>query len=416
MLFRGGYKNGISVFCIGFIACLSLSFFASPANAQVTELTGDDTQGLIAPGINIESGLPADNAGYRSRYGVYERALVKAVDQIGAQTENGAALRYNYTLQILSGEYKNKTFTVRQQEDAVKIRPHVGDTIMIFLQPGGSDTEPQIFLETYDRKNLYIAALAILVLLMLFFFGLRGLIFFTLLLLSVWIGIYTTIPLYLRGWNFLLVIFLSTVLLSSLCSLILIGWHKKTLLAASSTIIGTMLTAFIANIIAKSMHMHVSLNEMATFLLSNHPTINPNNLILIGFVFAAFAIIQDLSISIVCGMSELKKLKPEINSKQLFKAGLDIGREHSGTMILILAFAWIGGSISIFLYRYQIQTTWLYFLNQDSVANTLLLAIIGTIGIIASIPITSAISSLAYAKLPKPEEPTISKPSIFPSP
>jgi uncharacterized membrane protein len=85
-------------------------------------------------------------------------------------------------------------------------------------------------------------------------------------------------------------------------------------------------------------------------------------------------------------------------------------------MILILAFAWIGGSISIFLYRYQIQTTWLYFLNQDSVANTLLLAIIGTIGIIASIPITSAISSLAYAKLPKPEEPTISKPSIFPSP
>ncbi len=171
MHFWDGYKLRILILLIGFFACLSLSFLTLQANAQVTELTGNSTENLIAPGINVESNGAVENTNDRSRYGVYERALVKAIDQIGAQTDNGAALKFNYTIQIISGEYKDKTYTVNGQEGLGKIRPHPGDTIMVFLQPGGSDTEPQIYLESYDRKNLYLAAFTVLIFILLFFYA-----------------------------------------------------------------------------------------------------------------------------------------------------------------------------------------------------------------------------------------------------
>lgn len=403
MIFQGGYKYAIRIFFIGLFSCLSLSFFTIQTNAQMTELTSNSTENLIIPGVDIESDASLNNANYRSRYGTYERALVKAVDQIGAQTETGAVLKFNYTIQIISGTHKNKTFTVREQESSEKIQPLPGDTIMVFMQPSGSETEPKIFFETYDRKNIYLASFALLIFILLFFFGLRGLQIITVLSLIVILGVYTTIPLYLRGWNIILITFLSITLLSTASSLILHGWRKTSLLTIIATVSGTMLSALLAIIAAKAMHMQISLDGAAAALLADHPTINSAHLILIGFILVSFAIIQDLSASIVNGMHELKKIKPEYGYKDLFRTGINIGREHAGTMSIILALAWIGSSISMVLYRYQIQTSWLYFLNQDAVANTLLLAIAGTSGIIASVPITSLISSISYAKIPQLE-------------
>ncbi|GEM_PF-3284449 len=400
MIFQNKHKNTNHIFFVGFFVFLNLFFFTPQAHAQIIELTASSTEDLILPGINIESDNSSYNTNYRSRYGSYERALVKAVDQIGVQTENGATLKFNYTIQIISGAYKNKTFTIKEQKNSQKILPSPGDAIMVFIQPEGLDAEPKIFFETYDRRNIYIISYGLLIFVLLFFFGLRGLQIFAILNLTVLLGIYTTIPLYLRGWNIFLISFLSITILSTLSSLILNGRRKASLLTIISTVSGTMLTTTIAIITATSMHMQVSLDANASTILANNPTLNPNYLILIGFILICFAIIQDISSSIISGMIELKKINPEKNWKNLFRIGINIGREHASTMGAILAFAWIGSAISIFLYRYQVQTSWLNFLNQDFTANTLLLTIVGTIGIVISIPITSAIASITFVKIP----------------
>jgi uncharacterized membrane protein len=424
---EGEYKKTMQMCLYGFFA----AFLLLPllANAQeVPELTGTSTEALLGPGVAIdstttipeptvtetaapESTQPSAQTtiAERSRYGNYERALVKAVDQITSQTDTGAELKYNYTVQILTGDFKDKTYTVRNpSRDSIK--PATGDLIMVFVQPGGNN-EPQIFFETFDRKNIYIFSIGILLLLLLIFFGLRGLIIAGALSITLWLAIYTTIPLYLRDWPLLLVMTLAALLLSAISSLMLFGWHKKVITTTLSTTIGTIATTIIAEIFAKSMHLNIALDATSQAFFKDHPTTDPAKLILIGLILACFAIIQDIASSISCGVAEFKKMRKNATWKNLFTSGMNIGRSHVATMILVLTLTWVGGAIYIFLFRYQNDTSWLHFLNQDTVSSVFLLAIAGTIGIITSVPIAALISAIAWTRITPPEDPSRPIPS-----
>jgi uncharacterized membrane protein len=425
---EGGYKKTMQMCLFGFFATfLLLAPLAS--NAQVPEITGTSTENLMGPGVNIDvapDNLESNNAPSesesatseptvinniveRSRYGSYERAIVKAVDQITSQTETGAELKNNYTIQILTGDFKDKTFSIRGGPSD-KLIPETGDLIMVFIQPGGND-RPQIFFETYDRKNIYIFSLIFLTIILLVLFGLRGLLIGLTVCLVLWLGIYTSIPLYLRNWPILLVTSLTTLLLSTISSLLLFGWHKKAITTTIATILATALTTIIAQIITSSMHLTVTFDAIGQAFFKDHPTINPSQLIIIGLILACFAIIQDITSSISCGVAELKKIRPNAKWQELFTSGMNIGRTHAATMILVLVLTWIGSSISIFLYRYQQHTSWLHFLNQDAVSATMLLAIAGTIGILFSVPIAAIISATAWTSIPKPKDPSTPIPS-----
>ncbi len=420
----GGYKQTMQMCLFGIFAAFFI-FFPFLTNAQVPELTGSSTQGLLVPGVNIDTPgttQPAPEVNTdpnqipiittiaeRSRYGNYERALIKAIDQINSQTETGAELRFNYTIQILSGDFKDKTYNVRSTSQD-NIKPANGDLIMVFVQPGGND-QPQIFLETYDRKNIYMFSIGILIILLIAFFGLRGLIIAGALSLTLWLAIYTTIPLYLRDWPLLLVITLASLLLSLISSLLLFGWHKKVIATTISTTIGTIVTTIIAEIFAKIMHLTNAYDAVGQSFFKDHPTIDPAKLILIGLILACFAIIQDISSSISCGVAELKKIRKNATWKDLFTSGMNIGRSHIATMSLVLVLTWVGASIYIFLFRYQNDTSWLHFLNQNDVSATFLLAIAGTIGIITSVPISALISAIAWTRITPPEDPSKPVPS-----
>lgn len=395
-----------------FIAFFTFITGSHKTLAQVPEITGSSTDELLVPGINIDAGsnpAAASLTTERSRYGSYERAIIKAVDQINSQTEAGAELKYNYTVQIITGELKDKTYTVRSSPEN-NITPGSGDIIMVFIQPGGSE-QPKIFFETFDRKNLYIFSLAILILLLLILFGLRGLIIACGVALSLWLAIYTTLPLYLRDWPLLLVIAIASLLMSLTGSLLLFGWHKKVITTTIATVLGTTISAIIAQLFASTMHLTVALDTTGKAFFTDHPTIMPSKILVIGLILACFAIIQDISSSISCGVAELKKIRQNTSWKDLFTSGMNIGRTHAATMLLVLLLAWVGGSIHIFLFRYQNDTGWLHFLNQDIVSSVFLLAIAGTIGVIISIPISALVVAIAWTRITPPEDPTKPVPS-----
>ncbi|MBD3281162.1 hypothetical protein GF391_00255 [Candidatus Uhrbacteria bacterium] len=407
MLNSGGLKPILKTAFFGltafFIYFLPVHAFAQ----EVPEITGTSTEALMGPGVNIESAPNSQSAPIpagtveRSRYGTYERALVKAVNQINSQTANGANLQYNYTITILSGNFKGQTYTIKSSPSD-KIAPNSGELIMVFLQPSGNN-QPRIFLETYDRKNLYIFSLLILSILLLIFFGLRGLLIGTAAILILWLGIYTTIPLYLRGWPLVIIIALTATLLSSISSFLQFGWNRKIITTVLSTVSATILTAIIAQIMAGAMHLSISLDAVSKNFFLDNPTINPANILLIGLILACFAIIQDIASSISCGIAELRRIKASAGWKRLFTTGMNIGRAHAETMITVLILAWVGASIYIFIYRYQLHDSWLHFFNQNPVASAFLLAIAGTMGIILSVPIASLISAAAWTRITPPD-------------
>lgn len=394
MIKTGGLKPILKTAFFGFLV-LFIWFSACNAQAQeVPQLTGSSTEDLLGPGMMIEAG---DIGVERSRYGSYERAIVKAVDKVSQQTQNGAEQKNNYTLTILTGDFKNQTFTVRNSPND-KIQPKEGDLVMVFIQPGGSD-QPKIFLETYDRKNIYLISLILLSLILLALFGLRGLAMVALTFLVLWLGVYTTLPLYLRGWPILIITALTATLLSVIISLFQFGWQRKVITTTISTVASTLIAGIIILIMSQSMNLTPELNIVAQSFFKDQPMIDPAGFLIIGLILACFAIIQDTASSISCGLAEFKKIEPQTNWKELFTKGMNIGRAHSFTMIIVLTLAWMGASMFIFVNRYQLHNSWLHFLNQDPVSAVLILIIAGIMGIALSVPITAAINASAWTRI-----------------
>lgn len=339
-----------------------------------------------------------------NRFGSYERAIVKKIVSENVQTQDGAIQQLRYTIEILSGDFKDQwhTFTLSALTASRNLQPQEGDNIVVFIQPDGQNS-PKIFLESYDRRNIIIIGLIILFLLLIVIAGGKGLKAMLITALAIFLSIYIPLPLFARNWPVVLIIFLYALALSASIALILHGWSKKTLATVLGTTITAAITSLLTSYFVSAANITGTLSAASTRFFTDNPMLNPQQLIIIGLTAAAFAIILDITVSISCAVQELKNLKSNSGFKELFASGMQIGGEHLLTMSLILPLALLGTSIFIFLARYQ-NTPWIQFINQNETSFLIILSIAGFIGIIISIPVTAAFSALLHSPRVKKDD------------
>ena len=116
-----------------------------------------------------------------------------------------------------------------------------------------------------------------------------------------------------------------------------------------------------------------------------------------GILIASLGAVMDVAMSVSSSLHEIKLNSPDISAKDMFKSGINIGRDMIGTMSNTLILAYVGGSLSlvmiIYAYSYQMHQ----ILNMYSVAIEIMRGISGTMGIILTVPITSLITSMLLA-------------------
>jgi len=96
--------------------------------------------------------------------------------------------------------------------------------------------------------------------------------------------------------------------------------------------------------------------------------------------------------SIASSISEVKKAQPDISLGKLIKSGLNVGRDIMGTMSNTLIFAYVGVALPLLLLFTKFGESYLKFLNFDFVAEEVVRSIAGSIGLIATIPLTALIA------------------------
>ena len=113
-----------------------------------------------------------------------------------------------------------------------------------------------------------------------------------------------------------------------------------------------------------------------------------------GILIASLGAVMDVAMSVSSSLHEIKENRPDISAKEIFRSGINIGRDMIGTMSNTLILAYAGGSLGlvmiIYAYSYQMHQ----ILNMYSVAIEIMRGISGTMGIILTVPITSLIMSV----------------------
>lgn len=258
----------------------------------------------------------------------------------------------------------------------------------------------------FVRTNYIIILGALFVVAMLIFAKKRG--FNAIIALAfTCLAIFTVfIPAIIYGHNIYLATIIVCVYAVFVTLALVVGPNKKALSAALGCLGGVSFAAILMVLMDSIMQL-TGLIDSDTMHLLLLPTENPINLraiVFAGVILGVVGAIMDVSMSISSSLWELREAGEKSEFGGLFKSGLNIGRDILGTMLNTLILAYIGSSISLILMIYVFSASPLVLFNTELIVVEFLRALVGSFGMLLTIPLTAAVCGWLYS-LPEKAKP-----------
>ena len=140
-------------------------------------------------------------------------------------------------------------------------------------------------------------------------------------------------------------------------------------------------------------------SEEATLLSASDSKISLQGLLLGGMVIGALGVLIDLTVSQASTVIALRRANPTLRFKGLFGGALEVGHDHIAATVNTLVFAYAGASLPVLLIFSIGGTSFADALNSEAVAGEVIAALVGSIGLIASMPITTALAALLATRM-----------------
>lgn len=304
-------------------------------------------------------------------------------------------------VEITEGDYIGEEFTtdyVLSYDMAGKIMAHeldVGDKVTVEITEDENGTVTATVLDIV-RANYLIGLLVLFLLSVILVGGRKGIRAILGLLLTILLIYFIMVKGIYSGKNAIITSIITAILII-VGTFIIIGdgINKKILTAAIGTL-GGVLSAGIIALIFNNIAKMTGGGEEAIQLSLNMTTINFNfrDLLFSGILIASLGACMDVGMSIASSLDEIKLKNPEITGKELFKSGMNIGRDVIGTMTNTLILAYVGSSLTLILLFMSCNMSLAEILNKETIAEEIISAITGSMGVVYTIPITSIVYSI----------------------
>jgi uncharacterized membrane protein len=299
---------------------------------------------------------------------------------------------------ILQGDKKGEI--VSFDNDYVQLKK--GDVFFLSYTVRADGGTPYYSVQEPDRlPTLYFFA-ALFILLVLLVGGKQGLRGLISLGGSFALILYVLLPGILHGYSPILLAVGVSSLIIVLGSYITHGFNKTTSSAVIGMIITVIVTGILAYIAVHSARFTGYGTEEAFYVsLNARGHIDLLGLLLGGIMIGLLGVLYDVAISQAISVEELHHIAPHIPKSTIFKRAMRIGREHIGALVNTLAIAYAGASLPLLLLfstpPVQIELT----INREIFATEIIRILIGSIGLILAVPITTFLATLFLVKVKK---------------
>lgn len=224
------------------------------------------------------------------------------------------------------------------------------------------------------------------------------------LVLTCWAIFGVFIPMILTGRNIYLWAVLVCVYVVVMTLLIVSGPNRKSLAASAGCLGGILVTGLLTVWMDRALHLTGMVDDESMYLMSLNPA-NPLDLkgvIFGGIIIGAMGATMDVAISIASSLEEIRRQAAAPSFRLLLRAGFSIGRDIMGTMSNTLVLAYIGSSLSVVLLLTAYNNSLLGLLNREMLVVEMLQTLVGSLGILFTIPLTSLVSAAIYMAAPAP--------------
>lgn len=301
---------------------------------------------------------------------------------------------------ITSGRDKGESIVLEFQTDAGSPVVHAGDRIVLATSDAVDRTDPSkgyTFADFQrDRPLLLLAVLfAIVVLALGRWRGGRALVG---LALSLTVVIGFVVPAILDGRTPIAVAIVGASVIMLVAIYLVHGFSPQTSVAVLGTAASLGLTGLLAVIFVGATHLTGLASEEASFIQITAAQVNVEGLVLAGIVIGTLGVLDDVTITQVSAVWELRAALPGAPMRDLYYRAVRIGRDHIASAVNTLFLAYAGASLPLLILFVQSGSSVRDVGTTEVVATEIVRTLVGSIGLVASVPLTTALAAVVVTR------------------
>jgi uncharacterized membrane protein len=295
-------------------------------------------------------------------------------------------------LRVLDGPTEGARFVLDVLSTPLQPFPQDGRVVLSY-DPGAEAGQEYAFADVERSRPLGVLAVlfAVAVVVLGRWTGLRALVGLGLSLVVV-VGF--VLPALLDGRNALLVALAGSAVVMFLVLYLTHGVTVQTSIAVLGTLGSLTLTVLLAQLFVGLTSLTGLGSDETSLLSATVGGIDLQGLLLAGIVIGSLGVLDDVTVTQASAVWELHLARPSATAGELYRAGLRIGRDHIAATVNTLVLAYVGAALPL-LVVYELAGSGLRdVLTAEIVAAEVVRTLVGSLGLVAAVPLTTALAAL----------------------
>jgi uncharacterized membrane protein len=326
----------------------------------------------------------------------YDATVRQRVEEPCQGTEEADAIFcQSVTVDLTSGPKTGTavTFQAQESKDVPTLRP--GDRIVVGHVPALEETDSpeQYVFEDYQRDIPMLLLLLLFVVVVLALGRFQGIRALAGLGASLLVVLFFLLPSLLDGRSPILVALVAASAIAFIALYVAHGVNVQTTIALLGTLSSLALTGVLAWFFVGFSRITGLATEEAVFLQLSGGQINLQGLVLAGIILGSLGVLDDVTVTQVSAIWELRKANPRYAAGELYRSGLAVGRDHIASTVNTLVLAYAGAALPLLLFFRQVDRGFAQVVTGELLATEVVRTLVGSVGLVASVPLTTLLAA-----------------------
>ncbi|MER6101292.1 YibE/F family protein [Streptomyces sp. NPDC001832] len=308
---------------------------------------------------------------------------------------SGPGLCAKATVEVTTGHDKGRTFVEIVQPDAPRQLHEEQDVVVAYAPDAPHDLQYSV--TDVNRKFPMTLLAGIFALAVIAVGRMRGVMALVALALSFTVLALFILPAILQGSNPLLVAVVGASAIMLIALYMCHGLTARTSVAVIGTLISLLLIGLLGSQFIGWASLTGNTDDSTGLIHGLYPHIDMSGLLLAGVIIGSLGVLDDVTVTQTSAVWELHQANPTMGARGLYRAGIRIGRDHIASVVNTLVLAYAGAALPLLLLFSIAQSSVGTVANSELVAEEIVRTLVGSIGLVASVPVTTVLAALVVS-------------------
>ncbi|AVZ74058.1 hypothetical protein SLUN_19710 [Streptomyces lunaelactis] len=299
------------------------------------------------------------------------------------------------TIEVTTGKDKGRTFTEIIQPDAPR-QLDKGQGVVVAYAPD-APRDLQYSVTDVDRGFPLALLAGIFALAVVLVGRMRGVMALIALAASFAVLTLFILPAILQGSNPLVVAVIGASAIMLISLYLCHGLTARTSVAVLGTLISLLVIGLLGSLFVGWASLTGNTDDSTGLIHGLYPNIDMSGLLLAGVIIGSLGVLDDVTVTQTSAVWELHQADPSMGPRGLYRAGIRIGRDHIASVVNTLVLAYAGAALPLLLLFSIAQSSVGTVATSELVAEEIVRTLIGSIGLVASVPVTTGLAALVVS-------------------